>query len=77
MMTVRELISALQLLDPELPVLKSRDAEGNGYEFLYCVDDDSYVEKDTTYSCDAVYRLGDLSEFDLEVTDMMRVVVIV
>lgn len=49
-MTVAELIEELKKLPPESQVILQRDAEGNGYSPLYCVDGDAIYVPDTTWS---------------------------
>lgn len=49
-MTVCELIKLLQAEDPELFVVLSKDAEGNGYSPLFGVTSNSVYEAESTWS---------------------------
>ncbi len=62
-MNVRELIEQLSQLDPELPVVKQKDAEGNGYHHLDGVDDDGFV---LTEELTQQYSLEVLTKEDCE-----------
>lgn len=68
-MKVRDLIEALQELDPELEVVLQKDDEGNGYRRMHGVDDDAFVftEELADYNIEGVYAELDLqSEFEEE-----------
>lgn len=56
-MKVKELLAALEGVDPEAEVILQRDAEGNGYSPLSAVDDQAVYVAETTWSGD-VYSLG-------------------
>lgn len=49
MITVKELIEALQEFDPEMPVILQKDSEGNGYSPLAAWGKGTYVA-DSTWS---------------------------
>jgi len=51
-MTVKELIAELQLMPQDSIVILQKDAEGNGYSPLSCVDPDAVYEADSTWSGD-------------------------
>jgi uncharacterized protein YihD (DUF1040 family) len=48
-MKVKELIELLEGFDPELPIVMSRDQEGNGYEYLRNVADDATFDGEDIY----------------------------
>ena len=62
-MKVRELIEILSEYDPEMPVLVSKDAEGNGYDYARVVDGDNIGYTREGYECE----IG-----CLELTDELR-----
>lgn len=64
-MKVSELIAELQCLPQDLLVVKQRDDEGNGYQKLYAVDADCFVDTDEidTYAFDVV-TLADIKDID-------------
>jgi hypothetical protein len=41
MITVKDLIEKLSNLDPELPIILSEDSEGNSYNYLRVIDDNT------------------------------------
>ena len=45
-MIVKDLIEALSKLDPELLVVLAQDEEGNGYDKLGSIDDNSVINED-------------------------------
>lgn len=49
-MKVRELIEALQSVDPEREVVLQKDSEGNGYSPCTGLDDNAAYEADSTWS---------------------------
>jgi hypothetical protein len=49
-MKVKELIEALQEVDPEMEVILQKDSEGNGYSPLAGADLDAVYVADTTWS---------------------------
>lgn len=53
-MKVSELIEELKKLPPESQVILQKDAEGNGYSPLYCVDGNAIYEADTTWGGEVV-----------------------
>ena len=61
-MKVKELIELLKTCDPELEVIKSRDAEGNGYHSVEDVDEACCPEL-ASYYIDEVYFDGDQEYF--------------
>jgi hypothetical protein len=48
-MKVKELIKALKSANPEAEVILQKDAEGNGYSPLSCVDFDAVYEQNSTW----------------------------
>lgn len=79
-MNVRELITELTKLDPELPVILQKDQEGNGYGPLRCVDDNCAVEDATAWLIDDVRMRelpedSDYTEDDLAPEEYQQVVV--
>lgn len=50
MMTVKELIEALQKVDQTRIVILQKDGEGNGYSPIAGIDDNTVYEAETTYS---------------------------
>jgi hypothetical protein len=60
-MTVRELIEALQAVDPDMLVVLQEDAEGNGYSPLAGAEPALYVAR-STWSGE-VYSQNDLEEY--------------
>jgi len=59
-MTVKELIDKLKDLPPDMPVVMSKDAEGNGYSPLSTVDRVWYVAESTWSG--VIYDDDDLEE---------------
>ena len=53
-MTVKELISILSALDPDIDVILQKDSEGNGYSPLADVDSDCIYLPDSTWSGEVV-----------------------
>jgi hypothetical protein len=60
-MKVSELIEALKDLPPDLEVVMSKDAEGNGFSPLDGIDDDSVYIPESTYHGD-VYSITDVED---------------
>ena len=76
-MKVRELISILSELDPELVVVKQKDDEGNGFSEVWACDDNAYTT-DTEERDIEIYALEDIREDeDLYIADFQKVCVIV
>lgn len=46
METVGEVIAALQKFDPDMPIMKSKDEEGNGFTQLWCIQREAYLIED-------------------------------
>lgn len=44
MKTVREVIEALQEFDPDLPIIKSKDEEGNGFDSIWCIQEEKFLK---------------------------------
>lgn len=44
--TVGEVIAALQKFDPDLPIMKADDEEGNGFSSLWCIQREAYLVED-------------------------------
>lgn len=77
-MKVWELIEELKKYDPELRVVKQKDDEGNGYHFMYAVDDDCYIPKSDLESYYLeVYPEEYLEEMELTKETCEQVLVIV
>ena len=51
-MKVRDLIVELSALDSDAEVILQKDAEGNGYSPLHCVDGNAVYVADSTWSGD-------------------------
>jgi len=49
-MTVRELIELLKEMPQDDVVIMEKDAKGNGYSPLYCVDGNAIYQKDTEWN---------------------------
>lgn len=73
-MTIKELIEELKALPQDLPVVMSKDAEGNGYSPLSAIDSVWYIAE-STWSGE-VYSDEDLEELkrDGMGTDAMKVI---
>ena len=75
MITVRELIAELQLIDPDRVVVCQSDSEGNGYSPLAGADGKSAYLADTTYSGEAYHEDAE-DEEDLPPSDAVPCVVL-
>jgi hypothetical protein len=69
------LIQKLQRLDPDLPVVLSKDEEGNGYHHLYNVYEGYYAYSIQDWELELVHR-EDFSEVGLEDSDRLDEVVV-
>lgn len=67
--TVGSLIEALAGLDPSLPVILSKDAEGNNFSPLYSVDDGLRYLPENGYSGETAPKTEDLILQGLDVED--------
>ena len=65
-MKVRELIAALQGVDPDAEVILQKDAEGNGYSPLYGADTDSVYVAETTWMGQAYHADSTAEDNGLE-----------
>ena len=55
-MKVKELKKLLEKVDDERIVILQKDGEGNGYSPLYCIDDESVYQADSTWSGEVKYE---------------------
>lgn len=59
--TVGDVIKRLQELDPDLPIMKSKDEEGNGFETLWRIQVEKYLKEDRSNT----YDLSIVTERDI------------
>lgn len=65
-MKVKELIEALQKIDPECEVILQKDSEGNGYSPLEDIDDDAIYIANNDWSGDVYSLQWTAEEVDID-----------
>jgi len=72
-MNVGELKEAIANLPDDMEVICQKDAEGNGYSPLYCVDPDAVYIPDSTWSGDVYTMSWSAEDADMEEEDWAEI----